>query len=106
MVTEPQRFLSAPPRVRLEKAFESPFKNVIATARTCYSSKGIVSDGTIQLGLFGESRDKDIARSIYGAGHHTTFQHAQFQFTLDNVSRQFIWSFLHQHPFYNSEQVS
>ena len=105
-VSEPQRFLSAAPRVRLEKAFESPFKNVIATARTCYSSKGIVDDGTIQLELFGESRDKDIARSIYGAGHHTTFQHAQFQFTLDNVSRHFIWSFLHQHPFYNSEQVS
>ncbi|HVK38728.1 MAG TPA: FAD-dependent thymidylate synthase [Candidatus Kapabacteria bacterium] len=104
--SEPQRFLSAAPRVRLEKAFESPFKNVIATARTCYSSKGIVADGTIQLELFGESRDKDIARSIYGAGHHTTFQHAQFQFTLDNVSRHFIWSFLHQHPFYNSEQVS
>lgn len=106
IVAEPQRFLSAAPRVRLEKAFESPFKNVIATARTCYSSKGIVSDGTIQLEMFGESRDKEIARSIYGAGHHTTFQHAQFQFTLDNVSRQFIWSFLHQHPFYNSEQVS
>jgi hypothetical protein len=30
----------------------------------------------------------------------------QFQFTLENVSRQFIWSFLHSHPFYNSEQVS
>ena len=42
----------------------------------------------------------------YEAGHHTTLQHATFQFVLDNVSRQFIWSFLHGHPFYNSEQVS
>jgi thymidylate synthase ThyX len=25
---------------------------------------------------------------------------------LENVSRQFLWSFLHSHPFYNSEQVS
>ncbi len=33
-------------------------------------------------------------------------QHAQFQFTLANVSRHFLWSFLHSHPFYNSEQVS
>src|SRR6185436_17965411 len=24
----------------------------------------------------------------------------------NNVSRQFLWSFLHSHPFYNSEQVS
>jgi thymidylate synthase ThyX len=47
-----------------------------------------------------------IADSIYKAGHHTTLQHSSFQFTLENVSRQFIWSFLHSHPFYNSEQVS
>ncbi len=33
-----------------------------------------------------------IARSIYEAGHHTTFQHAHFQFALENVSRQFLWS--------------
>ena len=40
------------------------------------------------------------------AGHHTTLQHAHFQFALENVSRQFLWTFLHSHPFYNSEQVS
>lgn len=101
-----QKFLSSPPRVRLEKAFTTPFKNVVATARTCYSGKGIVFDESIQLELFPESRDTQIVRGVYEAGHHTTFQHAQFQFTLDNVSRHFIWSFLHQHPFYNSEQVS
>lgn len=99
-------FRSPAPVVRLEKAFESPFKNVVATARTCYSSKGIIPDDAIQLEMFPESRDVQIARSIFEAGHHTTFQHAQFQFTLDNVSRHFLWSFLHQHPFYNSEQVS
>lgn len=101
-----QQFLSPAPVVRLEKAFDSPFRNVVATARTCYSGRGIVSDNSVQLDLFPESRDTQIARSIYEAGHHTTFQHAQFQFTLDNVSRHFLWSYLHQHPFYNSEQVS
>lgn len=105
-VVDQQQFLSEAPRVRLEKAFDTPFKNVVATARTCYSGKGIVADDSVQLELFPESRDTQIVRSIYEAGHHTTFQHAQFQFTLDNVSRHFIWSFLHQHPFYNSEQVS
>ncbi len=106
IVLDQQKFLSAAPRVHLEKAFHTPFKNVVATARTCYSGKGIVADDTVQLEMFPESRDTQIVRSIYEAGHHTTFQHAQFQFTLDNVSRHFIWSFLHQHPFYNSEQVS
>lgn len=106
LLVDHQKFLSAPPRVHLEKAFDTPFKNVVATARTCYSGKGIVSDDVVQLELFPDSRDTQIVRSIYEAGHHTTFQHAQFQFTLDNVSRHFLWSFLHQHPFYNSEQVS
>lgn len=93
-------FRSAPPLVSLTKAFSTPFKNVIATARTCYSSRGIVRDEDIGDGF------EALARSIYDAGHHTTYQHAYFQFALANVSRQFVWSFLHAHPFYNSEQVS
>ncbi len=94
------RFLSPEPIVRLEKAFLNPFKNFVATAKTCYSSKGIVRDEDVKGGY------KPLAKSIYQAGHHTTLQHAHFQFSLQHVSRQFIWSFLHSHPYYNSEQVS
>ncbi len=93
--------LSKPPQVKLVKAFADSFKNVIAAARTCYSSKGIIEDDSVDLDKY-----HDLALSIYEAGHHTTFQHATFQFQISNVSRQFIWSFLHSHPFYNSEQVS
>src|SRR6266705_732947 len=100
---ERHSFLSPPPRVRLVNAFARPFENVVATARTCYSSKGIVTED--QASARPERRDA-LARSIYEAGHHTTFQHAHFQFALENVSRQFLWTFLHSHPFYNSEQVS
>jgi thymidylate synthase ThyX len=96
-----KNFLSAEPDIQLTKAFTTPFQNVIATARTCYSSKGIIDDATISMEKWG-----GLAKSIYEAGHHTTFQHAQFQFAMSNISRQFIWSFLHSHPFYNSEQVS
>jgi len=98
--TEEKRFLSPEPEVVLEKAFLNPFKNFVATAKTCYSSRGIIRDEEIKGGYV------PLAQSIYQAGHHTTLQHAHFQFTLSNVSRQFIWSFLHAHPFYNSEQVS
>ena len=97
------RFLSPAPRVRLAHAFDRPFENVVATARTCYSSKGIVTED--QASAKPERRDA-LAKSIYDAGHHTTFQHAHFQFAMENVSRHFLWSFLHSHPFYNSEQVS
>ncbi|HEV8701193.1 MAG TPA: FAD-dependent thymidylate synthase [Candidatus Polarisedimenticolia bacterium] len=108
------RFLSPPPEVRITNAFAGAFDNVVATARTCYSGSGIVRDEQI-LGdplappeaRAERARRRDtLARDLYQAGHHTTLQHAHFQFALSNVSRQFLWSFLHSHPFYNSEQVS
>ena len=46
----------------------------------------------------------NIGAATFYSGHHTVFQHAHFEFGLENVSRQFVWSFLHAHPFYNSEQ--
>ncbi|MCC7202264.1 MAG: FAD-dependent thymidylate synthase [Nitrospirae bacterium] len=95
-----ERFISPAPVVTLEKAFSNPFNNFIATARTCYSGKGIVTEDSIT------EDHRRLAKSIYKAGHHTTLQHAHFQFAISNVSRQFVWSFLHSHPFYNSEQVS
>ncbi len=103
-----------PARVKLVNIFTHAFDNFLATARTCYSSKGIVepkamgpspsaSPGEIETLL---ERKVALARSLYEAGHHTTLQHTHVQFALEGVSRQFIWSFLHSHPFYNSEQVS
>lgn len=90
-------FLTGPPRVRLTKAFDRPFQNVVDTARTCYSAGGIVE---------GSEGYESLAKSIYQAGHHTTFQHPTFQFAIENISRHCLWSFLHAHTFYNSEQVS
>ena len=109
----PTTFRSAPPEVLLVQAFARPLDNAVATARTCYSSKGIVTPEQVggdalsdeKRAVRRERRDA-LAKDLYAAGHHTTFQHAHFQFTLDRVSRHFVWSFLHSHPFYNSEQVS
>jgi thymidylate synthase ThyX len=107
-------FRSAAPGVVLVNGFDRPYDNAVATARTCYSSKGIVTAEEV-AGLHlddpdkrerAEARRDALARDIFEAGHHTTLQHAHFQFALTNVSRQFLWSFLHAHPFYNSEQVS
>src|SRR3954471_4296279 len=97
--------LSPEPVVQLENALQRPYDNAVATARTCYSSKIITADDVSKDEPTRIRRDA-IAQSTYKAGHHTTIQHATFQFVLDKVSRQFIWSFLHSHPFYNSEQVS
>jgi len=101
MTTLPS-FRSAPPEVKLVNAFQSPFDNAIATARTCYSSKGVIKAEDVT----DWPRRNELAASLYQAGHHTVFQHAHFQFSMANISRQVVWSFLHSHPFYNSEQVS
>ena len=97
------RFHSPPPRVTLVNMFTRPYDNAVATARTCYSARGVIWPEDVARKP--EVRDR-IAASIYQAGHHTTLQHAHLQFAIENVSRHFIWSFLHSHPFYNSEQVS
>src|SRR6201993_850994 len=91
---------SAPPRVTLRNAWAHPFDSAIAAARTCYSSRLINPE---------EITDKqrlNIGAATFYSGHHTVYQHAHFEFGLENVSRQFVWSFLHAHPFYNSEQQS
>ncbi len=97
--------LTPEPEVRLVNAFISPYDNAVATARTCYSSKIIYAE-EIGKDEAARARRDAIARSIFQAGHHTTLQHATFQFAIEKISRHCIWSFLHSHPFYNSEQVS
>ena len=91
---------TASPRVTLRNAFAHPFDSAIAAARTCYSPRLIGPE---------EVNDKqrvNIGAATFYGGHHTVYQHAHFEFGLENVSRQFVWSFLHAHPFYNSEQQS
>jgi thymidylate synthase ThyX len=91
---------TAPPRVTLRNAFAHPFDSAIAAARTCYAPRLIGPE---------EITDKqrlNIGAATFYSGHHTVYQHAHFEFGLENISRQFVWSFLHTHPFYNSEQQS
>ena len=96
---------SPAPRVRLVSAFDHPLDNAVAAARTCYSPRIITAEEVGATERSRALRDR-IARETYAAGHHTTLQHATFQFTFEQVSRQLVWSLFHAHPFYNSEQVS
>jgi thymidylate synthase ThyX len=88
------------PVVTLRTAPATPFDGAIAAARTCYSPRVI---GATEV----TDRQRDtIGTLTFDAGHHTVYQHAHFEFGLENVSRQFVWTFLHSYPFYNSEQSS
>lgn len=94
------------PVVQLLDATSSPFDVSIASARTCYSSRGLVYPEQVSATEKSRALRDRIAASTLKAGHLTTRQHPQFIFAIDRVSRQLIWSFLHSHPYYNSEQVS
>src|SRR5947209_2792968 len=94
------RVLSGPPVVTLRNASLRPYDAAIAAARTCYSPRVIEVDEVTA------KQRENIGPLTFEGGHHTVFQHAHFEFGLENVSRQFVWSFLHSHPFYNSEQSS
>ena len=91
---------TAAPRVTLRSWFSQPYDSAIAAARTCYAAR-LISPADIT-----DKQRLTIGAATFYAGHHTVFQHAHFEFGLENISRQFVWSFLHAHPFYNSEQQS
>jgi thymidylate synthase ThyX len=91
---------TAAPRVTLRNSFAHPYDSAIAAARTCYAPR------LIQPEEITDKQRLTIGAATYYGGHHTVYQHAHFEFGLENVSRQFVWSFLHAHPFYNSEQQS
>jgi thymidylate synthase ThyX len=87
-------------RITLRNWFAHPYDSAIAAARTCYAPRLISAEEIT------EKQRTTIGAATYYAGHHTVYQHAHFEFGLENVSRQLVWSFLHAHPFYNSEQQS
>src|SRR4029077_20531658 len=91
---------TAPPAVTLRNAPDQPFDGAMAAARTCYSPRVVAAS---------ENTDRhpdSIGSLTFDAGHHTVYQHAHFEFGLENISRQLVWTALHSYPFYNSEQSS
>lgn len=94
------------PVVTLVDSTRFPYDLSIASARTCYSSKGIIWPEDVRATEQARALRDRIAASTMAAGHLTTRQHPHFIFAIDRISRHLIWSFLHSHPYYNSEQVS
>ena len=88
------------PKVTLRNAPAAPYDGAIAAARTCYAPRVITA-----AEITDRQRDT-IGKLTFDAGHHTVYQHATFEFGLEQVSRQFVWTALHSYPFYNSEQQS
>ena len=62
----------------------TPYDGAIAAARTCYSPRVVAASEVTE-----RQRDS-IGRLTFDAGHHTVYQHAHFEFGLENISRQFV----------------
>lgn len=80
----------------------SPSSVAVSSARTCYSSKGVVLPDASN----GWSRKDTLLNGLFNSGHHTTLQHTYITMVLPHISRHLVWRLLHSHSFYNSEQVS
>jgi thymidylate synthase ThyX len=91
---------TAPPKITLRSSPAVPYDGAIAAARTCYSPR------VIERSEVTDKQRDSIGPLTFDGGHHTVFQHAHFEFGLENISRQLVWSVLHSYPFYNSEQSS
>lgn len=84
------------------KNIENNCQNLtIASARTCYSSKLIGIEDVKDW-----ERKDGLTKDLLDSGHHTTFQHKHFTIQIEGMSRLLIWRLLHNHPYYNSDQVS
>src|SRR5260370_42392483 len=87
-----QPFASAPPVVGLVGAFAEPFDNAVATTRTCYSPRGIIT--AEQVAKNPEARDR-LGRSGFAACRATTPRPAHRQVSLGTLSREVRWCVLH-----------
>ena len=75
---------------------KKPIEAISHAAKTCYEGKIPKWGGTI-----------DTKGRLFDTGHHTTFQHTNHTFTIDNISIGDITLGLHlANPFYNSSQRS
>lgn len=95
-----QGIRSSPMRVRLVAYTADPLSIVASSARTCYSRRVIYPEEVTP------SLRERLSRELLSSGHITPYQHPTFVFAIENVSRHAVWSLLHSHPFYNSEQSS
>jgi flavin-dependent thymidylate synthase len=76
---------------------EKPTSVAVASAMSCASSNLIFPE---------DVKNTDLALELLTSGHTTTLEHYYVTLALSGVSRHLIWSLLHAHPHYNSEQVS
>lgn len=100
-------YTQVPPREGLSEKDRKKISDprVIAgeAARTCYSKLCVPE---AYLDEKHRAVTDEVIKSTRESGHLTTREHVNFTFGLSRVSRQVVWSLLHSHPHYDSDQQS
>jgi thymidylate synthase ThyX len=91
----------------LDPKTTGPRALAVGSGRSCYMPRLIrYTEESYDNDPKRDSLLEKIRVSTAKAGHNTTRMHKHLNFTFSGISRHVTWSFLHSHPFYNSEQVS
>lgn len=83
-------------KVSLTSTSSNPIQSAEIAAKTCYC----------ETPSHNESNYIQFVVDRINSGHHTILQHMHLQFRIEGVSRYALWSFFHNHRFYNTSQVS
>ena len=88
--------------IYIEDCYVNSPRNIsVASARGCYSKRNISSSECEEWNL-----SDSLLVDLYNAGHTTTLEHYHITLNLEDVSRHFIWRYLHSFPFYSTDQQS
>ncbi len=77
-----------------------------AAALTCYAQGTATPLDFLTKGEKYQLQSNRVAASTRKAGHHSTIEHVNYTYLLQNTSRLAIWQVLHSHPHLVSDQQS
>ena len=89
-------------KIEIEDCYNHSPRNIsVASARGCYSKRTILSEECEKW-----SKSDDLLIDLLQAGHTTTLEHYHITLNIEDVTRHFVWRYLHSFPFYSTDQQS
>ena len=89
-------------KIYIEDSYENSPRNLsVASARGCYAKRTIISEECENW-----KPADDLLIDLLVAGHTTTLEHYHITLNLEDITRHFVWRYLHSFPFYSTDQQS
>lgn len=89
-------------KIEIEDCYNHSPRNIsVASARGCYAKRTIISEECENW-----KPADDLLIDLLVAGHTTTLEHYHITLNLEDITRHFVWRYLHSFPFYSTDQQS